>query len=270
MRRELRGAPIRVSSADRSKALAQVDAMAQQGLIRGADELAARRRQISQALYRDEIQAALANLPETLKPVDLPASDADRQDAVRQIRHHESVGHLTSEEADERVEIIRGCRTRDSIAAVLIDLPDVGQARAPRRISQRDRSLAIEQLDDAYYSDRITKAEHTLATEQVARARTRQEVNVAFRGLANPTVGAARKKAAVAGRAAADVGVRAVAEGGRRAGVAFLRWLVAVAVVVAGIVAFVAGATVIGWILLAAGVGIWVSSVVALFTSRHR
>lgn len=208
MWRGLRKAPVRVSDSDRAKALAQVDAMAARGLIRDEDELKARRQQISNAQYADEIQAALADLPKNLGQTDLPASDADRQDAIRQIRLHESVGHLTSDEADKRVEIIYTCRTRGSIAAVLAGLPDVGQREVPRRITQRDRDEALKQIDEALLDGRITSDEHAVASAQVNQARTRQELKAAFGGLTNPTVAAARRKAVDAGRTAAEVSGR--------------------------------------------------------------
>lgn len=262
MRRGLRRAPIRVSDADRARALAQVDAMAEQGLLRGDDELKARRQQIHNALYADEIQAALANLPKTLKPTDPPASDADREGAIRKVRLHESVGHLTSAEADKRIEIIYTCRTRQSIAAVLADLPDVERRDVSHRISQRDRDEALRQLDKALDGGRITVNEAVAARAQVEQARTRQELNAAFRGLTNPAV-------AAAGRKALGTGV-AVAEGSRRALIAFLRWVVAVVVAIAGIVALALGSYVLGGILLCLSVLIWVSSVAALFASRRR
>jgi hypothetical protein len=269
MPRGLRRTPVRVSDADRAKALAQVDAMAAQGLIRGDDELKARREQVSRALYADEIQAALVNLPQTLKQTDLPASDTDREQAIRQIRLHESVGHLTSEEADNRIKIIPTCRTRESIAAVLADLPDIGQREAPRRISQRDRDDALKQIDRALLDERITANEHALASAQIKQARTRQELNVAFRGLTNPAVAAARYRTAEASRAAAEVSGRVV-EGGRRVLIAFLRWVVAVVVAVIGIVLLIVGDHLAGGIVLAVGVLIWLSSFTALFSSRRR
>lgn len=262
MRRGLRRAPVRVSAADRARALAQVDAMAEQGLIRGDDELKARRDQIRNALYPDEIQAALANLPATLKPTDPPASDTDREDAIRKVRLHESVGHLTSAEADKRVEIIYTCRTRQSIAAVLADLPAVERREVSHRISQRDRDEALRQLDKALDDGRMTVNETVVARAQVEQARTRQELNAAFRGLTNPAV-------AAAGRTAAGAGLVA-AEGGRRVLIAFLRWVVAVVVAIAGIVTLALGYYVLGGVLLGLGVVIWVSSIAALFASRRR
>lgn len=266
MRNRDRGTPIRVSAADRTKALAQVEAMAAQGLIRGEDELAARRQQIIDAMYPDEIQAALINLPTALKPTDLPASDADRQDAKRQIGFHESVGHLTSAEATARIKIIDNCRTRESIAAVLADLPEVERPKTGHKISDRDREIATEQVDDAYFDGRLTKTERDLAAAQVERARTRQELNAAFRGLTKPGVASARKKAADATRASG----RVAAEGGRRAASAFMRWLIAVVVAIVGIVMLILGYYLVGGLLLAAGVVIWGTSVAALFASRKR
>jgi Domain of unknown function (DUF1707) len=270
MQRGFRKTPVRVSDADRARALAQVDAMAAQGLIRDDDELKTRRQKISDALYAHEIQAALADLPKTLKQTDLPASDADRQDAIRQVRLHESVGHLTSDEADKRIEIISTCRTRESIAAVLADLPDVGQREVPHRISQRDRDEALKQIDEALLDGRITPDEHAAASAQVKQARTRPELNAAFSGLPNPTIAAARRKAVDAGRTAAEVSGRAVAEGGRRVSTAVARWIVAVVVAIVGIVTLILGQYLVGGVLLAIGVVIWLSSVAALFVSRRR
>jgi Domain of unknown function (DUF1707) len=266
MWKEDRGTPIRVSAADRAKALAQVEAMAAQGLIRGDDELQARRQQIIDAMYPDEIRAALINLPAALKPTDFPASDADRQDAKRQIGLHESVGHLTSDEASARIRIIDNCRTRDSLAAVLADLPEIRRPQTGHRISQGERDNAVGQIHDAYFDGRLTKTEHDLAVAQVERARTRQELNLAFRGLTKPSLTSARQKAAVATRASG----RVAAEGGRRAAVAFVRWLVAVVVGLVGIVMLVLGYYVVGGVLLAAGVVIWGTSIAALFASRKR
>ena len=163
------------------------------------------------------------------------------RDAIRQIRLHESVGHLTSDEADKRVEIIYTCRTRGSIAAVLAGLPDVGQREVPRRITQRDRDEALKQIDEALLDGRITSDEHAVASAQVNQARTRQELKAAFGGLTNPTVAAARRKAVDAGRTAAEVSGRAVGEGGRRVSMALARFIVAVVVAIAGIVALILG-----------------------------
>jgi hypothetical protein len=270
MRRGVRRTPVRVSDADRARALAQVEAMAAQGLIRDADELETRRQQISNALYDHELQAARANLPKTVRPTDPPASDADRQDAIRQVRLHESVGHLTSDEADKRIEIISACRTRESIAAVLADLPDMGRREVPHRISQRDRDEALGQIDQALLDGRITSDEHAALSAQVNQARTRSELNAAFGGLPNPTIAAARRKAVDAGRTAAEVSVRVAAESGRRVQTAFLRWILAVVVAIAGIVTLIVGQYLVGAALLAVGIAIWLSSVAALFVSRRQ
>lgn len=255
---------VRISNADRAAAVAKVDAMLAQGLIRGDAEANLRKQKINAALYKAELDEALAHLPRQLKVDDPLASDGDREDAIRRVRFAEGSGYLTSDEADIRVVTLRECRTQASIAAVVADLPSLEQPDARRKISDRDRTEAQLQIIQARVDGRITESEAKLASVQVERARSRAELNQAFRGLTNPRVEETRKKLADAGKA--SVGI--ASEGARRVRSAILRLLVSIFLLIAGVVVLIAGSNLLGWLLITAALFTFGSVFMALLKSR--
>lgn len=70
---------------------------------------------------------------------DLRASDADREQAVAELREHAAAGRLTLEEFSERVEQAYGAKTVGELADVKRELPAVSAlpAARPRRKARR-------------------------------------------------------------------------------------------------------------------------------------
>ena len=71
----------------------------------------------------------------TSGPLDLRASDADRERVAERLRHAAGEGRLTVEELDERVERAYAARTGSDLAQLTADLPEPGAEgdRAPAR-----------------------------------------------------------------------------------------------------------------------------------------
>lgn len=204
-----------------------------------------------------------------LRGGDLRLSDADRADAVRRLRVHESMGHLRSEEASDRIAVVDASKTPDEIAKLFADLPAL-PARAPsieRRISTQDRQDAIGLLEKAYSEGRIEADECAAAKDQVHAARTRSEIDAAFHGLSSPTRVAAAKTAANVTKGTAGLTTRMVAEGGRRAGKAFRRGVFAVGALMIGIILAFAGIGTGALVCFVVAVLLFVSSAISLATS---
>jgi hypothetical protein len=255
----------RISDFDRSRAFATVDAMFAQGLIRNDDERKLRRKRIDSALYPHELAAALDGLPDAARrPADPVASDAERADAVRSIRIHESAGHLRSDEADRRVAIVEKARTVGAIDAVVADLPALDRPVAARRIASSQRDHARTLIDAAHRDQRLTDDERRLALAQVDYARTHSELNAAFRGLESPAAAARRQKAEAIGSTAAAVSRTAVTEGGRRLARALMRVALSVAVFLVGVVALFYN-PLIGILCVSVSVVVGFSAVLGLF-----
>ena len=53
------------------------------------------------------------------------ASEAEREEAVEELRRHASVGRLDADELERRVEAALGARTLDDLATLKDDLPEI-------------------------------------------------------------------------------------------------------------------------------------------------
>ena len=68
------------------------------------------------------------------------ASDEEREQAVRALRHHYSAGRISSDELEERVGLAYDARTRGDLDGLLVDLPSERGARAVRRMREANRA----------------------------------------------------------------------------------------------------------------------------------
>lgn len=204
-----------------------------------------------------------------LKVSDLRVSDADRADAIRRLRAHESMGHLEETEARHRVSVVEASKTPDEIARLFADLPALA-ARPPsieRRVSSRDRQDAIHLLEKAYSEGRIEPEECAAAKDRVHAARTRTEIEAAFHGLSTPTRVVAEERAVKAATQTATFTARAFVQIRRRTGKAFRRAVFAVGALLIGIVLAVAGIGAGALISFLCAVLLFVSAAIALVTS---
>lgn len=72
--------------------------------------------------------------PERSQPLNLRASDQDRDAVIELLRAHSAEGRLDAAELDERTGAALAARTRGQLAALLADLPPTGPPRsAPRQ-----------------------------------------------------------------------------------------------------------------------------------------
>ena len=71
-------------------------------------------------------------------PLDLRASDAERERTVQVLREHALAGRLTVDELEERCERAYGARIRGELDALLSDLPRGAAERAPTRLPPVD------------------------------------------------------------------------------------------------------------------------------------
>jgi hypothetical protein len=203
-----------------------------------------------------------------LRSGSLRVSDADRADAVRRLRVHESMGHLSEDEATNRISVVDTSKTPDEIAKLFVDLPALPArpASIERRISSQDRQDAINLLEKAYSEGRIETSECAEAKDQVDAARTRTEIDAAFHGLTTPTRVAVVNTAASATKQTAGFSARVAAEGGRRAGKAFRRGVFAVGALMIGIILVIAGFGIGALICFVAAVALFVSAAISLVT----
>jgi hypothetical protein len=72
---------------------------------------------------------------------DVLASDAEREHAVADLRHHFAAGRLDSEELERRVDAAYAARSRGELWRLLRDLPRRGRARAAERFYAVQREL---------------------------------------------------------------------------------------------------------------------------------
>lgn len=203
----------------------------------------------------------------TLERGDFRASDADREDAFRRIRVHQSMGHLDRADALDLRETVEAASSLNEIvrAFELAGLPEL-PARSPlteRRISTQDRDEAIGLLKKAYAEGRIELGECEAAEEQVRAARTRSEMDAAFHGLSSPT----RVAVANAASTVTTQTTHAVAIGGRRAGKAFRRWVLSVGALMIGVILLIAGIGTAALICFLGAVILFVSASISLVTS---
>jgi hypothetical protein len=268
-----RSGSARVSDLDRQRAAERAKQLAAEGFIRGDEELRLRLRKIQLALNRRELEVALDGLDagaDRLKGGELRASDADRRDALRRLDMHESLGHLSADEASARGDLVAASKTPADIARVFFDLPALpaDSKSAERRISGSDREAALALLRQARAEERIDDAELAGSEAQVRSARTRSELNAAFRGLSTPARAAAAKTASDVTRRGASVTRRVVAEGGRRAKRAFMRAVFASAALMLGVVLLIAGLGAVALICFVAAVVLYAAAAASLVVSR--
>jgi len=203
----------------------------------------------------------------TLERGEFRASDADRVDAFRRLEVHRSMGHLDEAEISRLREAVDAAATLNDIVRVFVNagLPKL-PARSPsteQRISSQDRAEAISLLEKAYAEGRIETGECAAAKDQVSVARTRSEIDAAFHGLSSPT------RVAVANTASnvTKQTTQAVVEGGRRVGKAFRRGVFAAGATMIGVILLIAGIGTAALICFVGGVLFFVSAAISLVTS---
>lgn len=202
---------------------------------------------------------------------DFRASDADRADAVRRLEVHEQMGHLRPDEAPALREALKSSVTLNDLTGVFVDanLPEL-PARSPlteRRISERERDEAVELLDKACAEGRIDDDECAAASERVRVARTRNEIDAAFHGLSTPTRVAASKAASDLARHTARVTSHVAKEGGRRAGKAVRRGVLAVGMLMLAVILAIAGIGIGAFVCFVGSVLLFVGAALSLVTS---
>ena len=84
------------------------------------------------------------SLREELTPLEIRASDAERERVVALLRDQAGEGRLDSAELEERLERAYAARTRGDLAELVRDLPD--PAAPPARRQRRRRRLLGPQL----------------------------------------------------------------------------------------------------------------------------
>lgn len=196
-------------------------------------------------------------------------SHSNRTDAIRRLEVHETMGHLTKVEAEQRIGLVVGFTTPEQVAKLFVDLPAL-PARPPsveRRISTQDRDDAIDLLEKALLEGRLEEDEHAAAKAQVRAARTRSELDAAFHGLSTPTRAAAAKTASNMTKQATGITGRVVTEGGRRAGKTVRRGAYALGALMIGVILLIAGIGTAAIVFFVLAVLLFVSAAVALVTS---
>ena len=74
-----------------------------------------------------------------LEPMDIRASDADRERHAQLLAEHAGHGRLTPEELSERLDRAYAARTRGELAALMRDLPPIRPPAPPAPGPRRDR-----------------------------------------------------------------------------------------------------------------------------------
>jgi hypothetical protein len=69
------------------------------------------------------------------------ASDAEREQAMRALRHHYAAGRLDADELEERLAVATRARDRGELRAVLADLPGNRRTRSARAAARMDRAF---------------------------------------------------------------------------------------------------------------------------------
>lgn len=196
-------------------------------------------------------------------------SDADRTDASRRLEAHGAMGHLQDDEVRKRVEVVEASTMPAEVAKLFADLPALTE-RPPsleRRVSTQDREDATRLLAKAFGEGRIYEEEYEVAKERVREARTRSEIDAVFHGLPTPGQVAVGEKASSAAKQTADLGSHVLAEGGRRAGKAFRRGVLAFGALMLGIILVIAGLGLGALVCFVGAVALFVSSAISLVSS---
>jgi hypothetical protein len=181
------------------------------------------------------------------------------------------MGHLRADEASTLRKALQASTTVNDLTKVFVDadLPEL-PARSPlteRRISTRERDEAVELLEKTCAEGQIDDAECAAAKEQVRVARTRSEIDAAFHGLATPTRNAAAKTASDVARQSARVTRRVAKEGGRRAGKALRRGILAAGMLMVAVILVIAGVGTGAVICFVGSVLLFASAALSLVTS---
>jgi hypothetical protein len=79
--------------------------------------------------------------PDPAGPLDLRASDAEREAVIDQLRDHAAAGRLDTDELAERLEEAYGARTRGDLARVLRELPQPEPDLSAERRARARKSL---------------------------------------------------------------------------------------------------------------------------------
>jgi microcystin-dependent protein len=203
---------------------------------------------------------------------DFRASNADREDALRRLEVHETMGHLDQADFPRLEAAVKFAATPNEIAKVFVDwgLPEL-PARSPsteRRVSSQDRVEAIGLLEKAYAEGRIEAHECAEAKEQVNEARTRSEIDAAFHGLSSPSRIAAAETASNVAEQTVKLTTRVVGEGGRRAGKAFRHGVFAIGALMIGFILLIAGIGIAALASFLLAVSLFVSAAISLVTSQ--
>ena len=86
-------------------------------------------------------------------PLDLRASDAEREHAVDLLRHHATAGRITVDELDERCTAALGATTRGELADLLSDLPNEERVVAPAPPSREARGVGVRPFTYEWHLD---------------------------------------------------------------------------------------------------------------------
>jgi hypothetical protein len=87
----------------------------------------------------DDNCAVARELQRTSWKGDLRVSDDERERTVRALRHHYSVGRITSAELEQRIGRAYAARQRSDLASLLADLPSDRGVRIASGLSRADR-----------------------------------------------------------------------------------------------------------------------------------
>lgn len=87
------------------------------------------------------------------RPLDLRASDAEREHAVDLLRHHATAGRITVDELDERCTAALGARTRGELADLLSDLPHEARVVAPGPPPREARGIGVRPFTYEWHLD---------------------------------------------------------------------------------------------------------------------
>jgi len=177
------GPELRISAADRERALVLLAAALTDGRIQAAAYGDAETLLHRAVTYAD-VDAVVGNL-------DAKASLAERDQAVARIEAAVAGGLLDPAEQRDRVAAVRRATTDAQLAALVADLPaGAGTARSPRA-SHADREAVAAQLHEAVEAGLLDLAEFDERVRAVYAARLRDELTRVVADLPEPVAPAA-------------------------------------------------------------------------------
>jgi Domain of unknown function (DUF1707). len=245
---------LKISDLDRQRVLDLIVECRAEGYLDASEQEIAET-QARTAVDRQELDAVLESLPKRARDGsdkgNRRATKAEREDAIRRLEMYEMHGAISTDERDRRITRVDMSHTPNEIAELFHDLGVLDAdkvARGERLASKQQRDEATRQLNIHLAEERLNVDEHRRAVEQVSSARNQVEIDAAFRGLKPPRITAIQdstsekaKKAGALATGAARVGTKAAIEGGRRAGRALMRFVLAIAALLIAIIVGVAG-----------------------------